>query len=73
MNEKTQQAFANEDFMKSSYCVYPPGGCVEVAIKDGTVAVRDAKNIAQSPLLFTNSEWNAFVQGVKAGQFDIHQ
>jgi hypothetical protein len=70
MKKQTAQSFTNKDFIKSSSCVYPPGGCVEVAIKGKTVAVRDAKNPAQPMLLFTKAEWTAFVQGVKAGEFD---
>ncbi len=62
--------FKDSDFARSSYCVYPPGGCVEVAFKDDAVAVRDAKNRDQAPLLFTRAEWKAFVRGVKAGEFD---
>lgn len=61
--------FSNDDFVKSSHCVYPPGGCVEVATKDGTVAVRDAKN-PEHILVFSKAEWNAFVAGVKSGEFD---
>jgi hypothetical protein len=67
MNAKEQ--FTDGDFVKSSKCTYPPGGCVEVAIKGNSVAVRDAKNPSQI-LSFTRAEWDAFVQGVKAGEFD---
>lgn len=62
--------FHDTEFVKSSRCVYPPGGCVEVAISDKAIAVRDAKNLAQAPLVFTKAEWDAFIQGVKAGEFD---
>lgn len=71
MNTPTQCSFNDTDFIKSSRCVYPPGGCVEVAIKHGAVGVRDAKNPDQKPLLFTQAEWEAFLLGVKAGEFDI--
>ena len=46
-------------------------GCVEVALLDGKVAVRDAKDKASPILLFTASEWVAFVGGVRAGEFDL--
>ena len=46
-------------------------GCVEVAILDGRVAVRDAKDRAGPVLLFTTPEWAAFVGGVRAGEFDL--
>jgi hypothetical protein len=70
MNPNNLQQFDDGDFVKSSRCVSPPGGCVEVAIKGNVVAVRDAKNPTCAPLIFTKSEWDAFVQGVKAGEFD---
>ena len=61
--------FSESEFKKSSHCVYPPGGCVEAAVKDGFVAVRDAKNPGVT-LVFNKIEWQAFVEGVKAGEFD---
>lgn len=70
MNANTLKQFKDGDFAKSSYCTYPPGGCAEIAMKGDVVAMRDAKNPAQV-LLFTHAEWQAFVQGVKAGEFDV--
>ena len=46
-------------------------GCVEVALLDGKVAVRDAKDKASPILLFTDREWEAFTGGVRAGEFDL--
>jgi hypothetical protein len=45
--------------------------CVEVAFVDGAIAVRDSKNPTGSVLLFTQSEWDAFVEGAKDGEFDL--
>jgi hypothetical protein len=45
-------------------------GCVEVALLDGQVAVRDAKDRTGPVLLFTTSEWQAFLGGVHRGEFD---
>jgi hypothetical protein len=45
-------------------------GCVEVAILDGRVAVRDAKDRTGPVLLFSAHEWEAFVGGVRGGEFD---
>ena len=70
MKPKKSWKFTNADFFRSSSCVYPPGGCVEVAIKPGFVAVRDGKDRTKKPLVFTAHEWAVFVQGVKAGEFD---
>jgi Domain of unknown function (DUF397) len=46
-------------------------GCVEVALLDGKVAVRDAKDKASPILLFSAREWEAFTGGVRAGEFDL--
>lgn len=47
------------------------GNCVEVAFQGGRVDVRDGKRGEGGPVLsFTQEEWRAFVQGVKAGRFD---
>ena len=58
------------EFQVSSFC--DGGGCVEVGrTADGTWIVRDAKDAARATsLVFTAGEWAAFVQGVKAGEFD---
>jgi Domain of unknown function (DUF397) len=45
-------------------------GCVEVAFVQGQVAVRDSKNRTGPVLLFTAPEWQAFLHGVRAGEFD---
>lgn len=45
--------------------------CVAVRIKDGTADVRDTKNPNSPTLSFTKDEWDVFVKGVKAGEFDI--
>ena len=44
--------------------------CVEVAFVDGAIAVRDSKNPTGPALLYTRDEWEAFVGGVKDGEFD---
>ena len=50
---------------------YGNGNCVEVAgLADDVVMVRDSKN-AKGPVLgFTPGEWDAFVGGVRNGEFD---
>jgi hypothetical protein len=56
-------------FERSNYCNV--GACVEVAkSSEGARVVRDSKE-ANGPLLwFTGDEWQAFIAGVKSGQFD---
>lgn len=47
------------------------GDCVEVAKNlPGIVAVRDTKNRDGETLVFTDTEWSAFVDGVRGGEFD---
>ena len=47
------------------------GNCVEVADNlPGVVAVRDSKDKTGPVLTFTPDEWQAFVGGVKDGEFD---
>jgi hypothetical protein len=46
--------------------------CVEVAIDDGGVGVRDSKSPDGPVLRFTHSEWSAFVGGVRDGEFGAH-
>ena len=49
----------------------PQGGnCVEVAhLADGQVAIRNSRFPAGPALLFTPSEWDAFLDGAKDGEF----
>ncbi|MFH8336984.1 DUF397 domain-containing protein [Streptomyces sp. AM6-12] len=57
-------------WVKSSYSVQ--NACVEVAVTaNGGRAVRDSKNPSGPIHRYTPAEWTAFVQGVKAGEFDI--
>lgn len=68
-----QAQIPDELFVKSSYS--NPGGiinrCVAVARLDGRVAVRDTKDPNKITLEFTSDEWRAFVQGVKADEFNV--
>jgi hypothetical protein len=46
-------------------------GCVEVAhLPDGGVALRDTKDRGKPAHVYTGDEWDAFLVGVKAGEFD---
>jgi hypothetical protein len=46
-------------------------GCVEVQFANGQVSIRDSKNRRGPVLDFTPLEWEAFVGGVKNGEFDL--
>ncbi|MEY9214308.1 DUF397 domain-containing protein [Thermobifida halotolerans] len=43
--------------------------CVEVADAPGVTAVRDTKNREQGSLLFSSTEWRAFIDAVKRDTF----
>lgn len=45
-------------------------GCVEVAVTADGVWVRDTKDRPGPVLRFTRTEWDAFVAGVRQGEFD---
>lgn len=58
-------------FRKSRFS-FSQHNCVEVAFVDGgarDVMVRDSKDRGGPVLRFTQSEWDAFVKGVRAGEF----
>lgn len=55
---------------KSSRSSNNGGQCVEVAVLPDAVAVRDSKHRDSAILLFTPAEWDAFITGVKDGEFD---
>jgi hypothetical protein len=54
---------------KSTYSVQTD--CVEVAFHGGHVALRDSKDRQGPVLVFTPSEWAAFLGGVRDGEFDL--
>lgn len=47
------------------------GDCVEVARTAGAIFVRDSKNPDGPVLAFSPGEWQAFVWGAKAGEFNL--
>jgi hypothetical protein len=53
---------------KSSYSNGTGGNCVEVAGLPGGRAVRDSKHPDGPILVFTKRGWQAFVQGIRAGE-----
>ncbi|MEV0755843.1 DUF397 domain-containing protein [Streptosporangium sp. NPDC050280] len=71
---------------KSSLSGNNGGNCVEVAelenVTEGPahkadhpdlIAVRDSKDPEGPKLFFTPAEWTAFINGVKADEFDLPQ
>ncbi|MFG1702461.1 DUF397 domain-containing protein [Nonomuraea sp. M3C6] len=58
-------------WIKSSYSGSNGGNCVEVAeLSGGRRGIRNSKSPTGPALIFTPGEWNAFIDGVKDGEFD---
>jgi hypothetical protein len=45
--------------------------CLEVAIMEECVLIRDSKDRLGPRLRFTPQEWTAFLTGVRSGEFDL--
>lgn len=63
-----QSIVSNWKWRRSTSC--NAGNCVEVAAIDGGVALRDSKNRDGAILTYSRSEWEAFVTGIRSGDFD---
>lgn len=67
----------SEEWKKSTYCRFDSPQCVEVnGLDTSQVEVRDSKLKQDDPfgymdLNFTREEWQAFIDGVKQGEFDL--
>ena len=65
-----QTNFSGVQFHKSSFSA-ADGDCVEIGMQKGTVYVRDSKDQNGAVLVFNSREWDAFLKGVKAGEFEL--
>lgn len=63
--------FQDDEFRKSSFSHGGKKVCVQVAIREEGIGVRDSKDPSKTTLQFTRAEWNAFLSGAKAGEFDL--
>lgn len=63
--------FPAESWRKSTRSSGSGGQCVEVAITDAAVGVRDTKNRRQGHFTVDRGQWAAFLNHVKAGQRDM--
>jgi Domain of unknown function (DUF397) len=54
---------------KSNYC--NSSSCVEAALLEDRVLLRDSKVRNGLTLQFSFSEWRAFLNGVRDGEFDL--
>jgi Domain of unknown function (DUF397) len=55
---------------RSTKCDNSSGNCVEVATLGNATAIRDSKDVDGAVLVWARNEWTAFIDGVKAGEFD---
>jgi hypothetical protein len=63
---------SHAEWRKSTRSQGGSANCVEVAeLPGGGRAVRDSKNPSGPVLKFTPGEWDAFIGGVKDGEFDL--
>jgi hypothetical protein len=59
-------------WIKSSYSGPTGGNCVEVAfLADGEVAMRNSRDPEGLALIFTKTEWDAFLGGARDGEFGL--
>ncbi|MBL1115267.1 DUF397 domain-containing protein [Streptomyces sp. 110] len=56
-------------WFKSSYSSGGTGNCVEAADLPSEVGVRDSKNKLGPALRFPRASWDAFVTGIRNGEF----
>jgi hypothetical protein len=66
--------FTGSGWQRSAFCGPNGGNCVEVNLRsEGLVGLRDGK-LAEGPVLvFDDDEWEAFLAGARAGQFDRYR
>ena len=71
-NQKRDSVPDEDGFKKSSWSLINPASRFCVAVKQANegVQVRDTKDQSKTTLSFSKGEWDAFVKGVKAGEFD---
>ena len=71
-NIRTAREDGGTPWIKSSYSGPTGGNCVEVAfLADGDVVVRNSRHPDGTALVFTTAEWEAFLSGVRAGEFAV--
>jgi len=69
-NGMTASALAGANWIKSRRSGPTGGNCVEVAfLAGGEIAMRNSRHPHGPALIFTRSEWDAFLGGAKDGEF----
>jgi len=71
-NGMDARALGGVTWIKSRRSGPTGGNCVEVAFLDGgEIAVRNSRHPDGPALIFTGSEWDAFLGGARDGQFGL--
>jgi hypothetical protein len=69
-NGMDASAVADVTWIKSRHSGPTGGNCVEVAfLPTGEIAMRNSRYPSGPALIFTRSEWDAFLGGAKDGEF----
>ena len=53
---------------RASFCA--SNECVEVTQRNGMIVMRNSKEHSGRVLHYSTEEWQSFIRGVKAGEFD---
>lgn len=62
----------NRKFIKSSFSPDAPWvKCVDVSIGDDDVLITNFSIKGSPVVVFSHDEWEAFIRGVKEGEFDL--
>ena len=64
-------SFRDAEFINSTLISLKPPWCVEVAIRNDVVAVRNSNDPTKKTIVFTPDEWRSFIAGVRANKFDL--
>lgn len=69
-NGMNASALTDAAWIRSRHSGPTGGNCVEVAfLADGEIAMRNSRHPHGPALIFTRSEWDAFLGGAKDGEF----
>ncbi len=69
-NGMEASALADVTWVRSTHSGPTGGNCVEVAfLAGGEIAMRNSRHPSGPALIFTRSEWDAFLGGAEDGEF----
>ncbi|WP_043624527.1 DUF397 domain-containing protein [Nonomuraea candida] len=72
MSDELADELARADWRKAAKSGSNGGNCLEVArLSGGRVGIRDSEAPERAPFVVRDAVWEAFVDGVKKGEFDF--